>query len=141
MKTPLSFSATAQSKSGIAQSWNIETSGFTNSIAIPPEFNGPGGALSPEDLYIQALTNCFIGTFKVYAENSKLQFDDLQVSSQLTVDLNEQKKVCMKSCHFIITITNASNASKAELLVKKAIESGFILNSIKTELSYELTLR
>lgn len=138
MKLPLNFKAEAVTKHGIQQNWTIQSYGNEAQLAIPPEFNGPGGGFSPEDLFAQALTNCLIATFKVYAENSKLTFEDLKVNADLTVDFNENKKTVMKKCHLNVVLKGASQPEKGTLLIKKAFESGFILNSVKTELSYSL---
>lgn len=140
MKLPLDFKAEATTTHGINTTWSVSSSDQNLTCAIPPEFNGPGGGLSPEDLFAQALTNCLVATFKVYAENSKLTFSKLKVLTDLTVDLNEAKKTIMKKCHFNITVDGSSNSSKTEILIKKAFESGFILNSVKTELTYNLQL-
>ena len=135
---PLHFSTKAHAQSGMNTIWNIDSSEFNLSCAIPPEFEGPGGALSPEDLYAQALTNCFVATFKVYAEKSKLSFESLSAQGQLVVDLDESKKPCMKKFNLKAEIKSPNSVEKAELLLQKAFKSGFILNSVKTELSLEV---
>ncbi len=140
MKLPLEFKASAHTISGIQNTWTVESYNHKIQCAIPPEFSGPGGGLSPEDLFAQALTNCLIATFKVYAENSRLTFDKLNVETHLCVDQNENKKTVMKSCKFHVQIQNPSSADKAQILIQKAFDSGFILNSVKTELSYELAI-
>jgi organic hydroperoxide reductase OsmC/OhrA len=139
-KYPIDFIAASETKNGVGSTWSVESYGHKTICAIPPEFNGPGGGFSPEDLFAQALTNCLIATFKVYAENSKLTFEDLKVLTVLSVDQIENRKVIMKKCNFHVTMTGASSPEKAQLLIKKSFESGFILNSVKTELSYELHL-
>jgi organic hydroperoxide reductase OsmC/OhrA len=135
---PIQFSTNAHSENGINTIWSVNSNPFTMNCAIPPEFEGPGGALSPEDLYAQALTNCFIATFKVYAEKSKLTYELLTANGHLTVDLDENKKPCMKKFNLDITIQKPSSLEKAELLAHKAFKSGFILNSVKTELNMTL---
>ena len=140
MKLPLEFKAQSQSPSGIQKIWSIESYGHQAKCAVPSEFGGPGGGFSPEDLFAQALTNCLVATFKVYAENSKLQFSDIKVETQLTVAMDDSKKVTMQKCHFDIKLHQTSQPEKAELLIKKAFDSGFILNSVKTELSYQLQI-
>ena len=50
------------------------------------------------------------------------------------------KKVCMKKFALKVFITGASNPDKAKLLAEKAFKNGFILNSVKTDLSFELAL-
>lgn len=138
---PILFKAEAQAHSGLQTSWTINSYSQETSCAIPPEFNGPGSGFSPEDLFAQALTNCLIGTFKVYAENSKMIFDQIKVQTKLSVDTNESRKVVMKKCHLAIFLTNPSNVDKAQLLIKKSFESGFILNSVKTEMTYNLVIQ
>ncbi len=138
---PLVFKAEAHSISGVQSSWTMNSYSKETSCAIPPEFKGPGNGFSPEDLFAQALTNCLIGTFKVYAENSKLTFDQIKIQTELSVDTNESRKVCMKKCHLEIQLINPSSPEKALLLIKKSFESGFILNSVKTELTYNLVIQ
>jgi organic hydroperoxide reductase OsmC/OhrA len=140
MKLPLQFKAESHSQSGVQTTWSIQSYGHQTACAIPSEFGGPGGGFSPEDLFAQALTNCLVATFKVYAENSKLIFSNIQVETNLTVAMNDTKKVTMQKCHFNINLYQTLQPEKAELLIKKAFESGFILNSVKTELSYQLQI-
>lgn len=135
---PVAFHASAYSKSGIAVPWDIESQGLGTQCAIPPEFEGPGGAFSPEDLFAQAITNCFVATFKVYVEKSKLSFETLSVNTDLTVDLNDEKKPVMKKCLLKVVIAGSSNPERLRMLAQKAVSSGFILNSVKTELEFDL---
>jgi organic hydroperoxide reductase OsmC/OhrA len=140
IKYPILFHSDVNSLSGINSIWTIKSQNISNSCAIPEEFEGPGGALSPEDLYAQALTNCFVATFKVFAEKSKLEFESVSCKGELIVDLDEHKKPCMKSFKLRAQIKNANSVDKAKLLAEKAFKTGFILNSVKTELSFELVL-
>ena len=93
---PISFTSETLAKNGVQANWKTKSQFEESHVSIPPEFMGPGGGLSPEDLFNQALANCFVATFKVYAENSKLTFDDLTVSTKLIVDLDDNKKPVMK---------------------------------------------
>ncbi len=140
IRYPISFHGTAEAVGGLANSWDIQASGFKACCSVPPEFMGPGGAFSPEDLFNQALVNCFIGTFKVYAANSKLNIEKIDAQSELVVDLNSEKKPVMKSFKLKVNIKTDGQIDKAKLLAKKAFESGFILNSVKTETELELNV-
>ena len=135
---PISFFATSRAEAGIHTGWTTESSGFGTHCSIPPEFEGPGGGLSPEDLFAQSLTNCFLATFKVFAEKSKLHFTLLEATTELKVDLDLLKRPVMKSAVVKVLITGASSVDRAKLLAQKAFTSGFILNSVKTELTLEL---
>jgi len=135
---PLDFHASLTSPAGIQAAWSAKVGAHSISCNIPKEFDGPGGGISPEDLFVLALTNCLVATFKVYAEHSKVSFEDLSVNGHLTVDLNEAKKPVMKSCVLKARLKKASNPELGKRLLQRAFESGFILNSVKTELSLEI---
>ena len=135
---PIEFSSSTESMGGMTSLWKTASPDGASQCSIPKEFMGPGGALSPEDLFNHALTNCFVATFKVYAENSKLQFEKVTVESKLIVDLDERKKPVMKEFFLKAVISHPSNPDKAKLLAKKACESGFILNSVKTMCHFDI---
>jgi organic hydroperoxide reductase OsmC/OhrA len=140
IKYPISFFAKTYSPQGMNSAWNFENQNITSPCSIPPEFDGPGGGLSPEDLYVQALTSCFVATFKVYAEKSKVSFSRVSVNSELIVDLNEEKKPVMKKCQLNVLLSGCSNGERAKALAEKAFQAGFILNSVKTELALNLRI-
>lgn len=136
---PVQFHAHAKSEVGINSNWSIESVGREVVCAIPPEFDGPGTGLSPEDLFAQALTNCFVATFKVYAEKSKLAFTTVEVKSLLLVDLGESGKPVMSSCRLDVHIDGCERPDRIRTIAQKAFESGFILNSVKTKLELNVT--
>lgn len=137
---PIRFGSQTQSSCGISTGWVTRTNQFETKVAIPPEFAGPGVGLSPEDLFNQALANCFVATFKVYAEHSKLTFEEIIVSTELVVAPDENKKPVMKEFFLRAQIRRPSNPEKARFLAKKASESGFILNSVKTTCHFEFEI-
>lgn len=136
---PITFKGGAEAGPGMAERWSVFASRFEGTCCVPEEFEGGGGTFSPEDYFLLALENCFIATFKVYAHYSKLSFQNLEVSASLVVDKGEDHKVTMKSLHLAIQLTGADE-KKAQLLVKKTMDNGFILQSVKTAITYELTL-
>lgn len=138
IRYPISFHATAKAPFGIQSKWSTESQTIQGACAIPPEFEGPGGALSPEDLFAQALTNCFIATFKVYAEKSKVVFQEVTVRTELVADLGENKKPVMTKCILHIVIRGCESPERIRTLAEKAFASGFIINSVKTEMRMEL---
>jgi organic hydroperoxide reductase OsmC/OhrA len=137
---PIVFKTNARAPSGIQTTWIEESQSIKTLCSIPQEFEGPGGGLSPEDLFAQALSGCFLATFKVYAEKSRIEFDHISVQGELTVDLDESKKPIMKKFILNAEISGCSNLDRARSLAEKAFSSGFILNSVKTELSLNLSV-
>jgi hypothetical protein len=138
---PIEFQTQTTATHGIQTHWKSKIPSGELDLSVPPEFKGPGGSASPEDLFNAALANCFIGTFKVYAENSKLTFLKLEVSSKLVLDLDEKKMPVMKEFFLTAIIVDPSNSERALLLAKKASESGFILNSVKTHCHFDLQVK
>ena len=137
---PVSFFAESTAPSGLKTSWDVRSSDFEAVCSVPKEFEGNGGSFSPEDFFLLSLQNCFVATFKVYAEYPKLNFDRLDVHGELIVDKDDNQKPMMKIVNLKIAIHNVSDQKKAALLAKKTIENGFILQSVKTEIRHELIL-
>jgi organic hydroperoxide reductase OsmC/OhrA len=129
---PVAFIGQSQATSGIKTAWMTSASEGESACCIPPEFEGQGGNFSPEDFFLLALQNCFVATFKVYAEYSKLSFTNLQVKGELIVDKNDDGKPVMKDFNLMIEIDEVQDQKKALLLIKKTLSNGFILQSVKT---------
>ncbi len=138
---PIKFSSTASALSGVSSIWKVESLNNNAICAVPIEFGGPGGGFSPEDFFAQALMNCFLATFKVYAEGSKIIYSEIEVSSELTVDKNESGQPIMSHFMMNIYIRDAERADRIEQIVLKALRSGFILNSVKTKIEHSIKIQ
>ena len=135
---PISFFGEGNATSGIKTPWSNLASEYNADCCVPKEFEGAGGTFSPEDYFLLALQNCFIATFKVYAEYSKVTFGEISVKSELVVDKNENQKPVMKALKMKITVNEPSDERKVKFIVTKTLENGFILNSVKTEIIPEI---
>lgn len=135
---PMHFKVSSEAQSGIQKTWQTQAASFNEKVdvAIPPEFSGPGGGFSPEDLYAMALTNCFIATFKVFAEKSRLNFKNLKITSTLTVDRNEKGQPWMSKIHLEVELSEVAQKENAQRLLEKASQSCMILNSVLTEKTF-----
>jgi organic hydroperoxide reductase OsmC/OhrA len=139
-KLPLEFESSASASGEMSKPWHIQSGDQSANCSVPPEFGGPGGGFSPEDLYLQALINCFVGTFKVYAKGSRINFSRLDVTANLTVDKDAAGAVRMQRCHLYINVLGAEKPDRIKVLVEKVFRDGFILNSVKTEIHYNLLI-
>jgi uncharacterized OsmC-like protein len=139
---PLSFKVSSSANSGIQHPW---TSTFTPSgeepvislVAIPREFEGPGGGYSPEDFYALALVNCFVATFKVFAEKSNLIFSDLECEAALVVDRDEKGIPWMSSFHLKGILSGTVDPERTRRILDKTSQACMILNSVKTVKTFE----
>lgn len=139
---PMHFKINSSSESGIQTKWFTKAEQLNTQVdvAIPPEFAGPGGGHSPEDLYAMALTNCFIATFKVFAEKSRLNFQNIKIQSVLSVDRNEKGQPWMSKIHLNIELTGVSQKENAQRLLEKTSQSCMILNSVLTEKTFDFKI-
>ena len=135
LRYPMKFNVKSSSKSGISQQWSTSAEAMPEALkgAIPPEFGGPGQGYSPEDFYALAIANCFVATFKVYAEKSRLDFEDLHVDVTLEVDRDEKGFPWMARAFLNAKIVRPSSKENAENLMNKAFKGCLVMNSIKTE--------
>lgn len=58
-------------------------------FTAPPEFGGLEGRWTPEDLLLGAAASCFTTTFHTVARYSKLEYVDLEVEAETTVQKAE----------------------------------------------------
>jgi organic hydroperoxide reductase OsmC/OhrA len=138
---PMLFSSEAKGKGDYEQPWSITSGDVSSVCAIPREFGGFGGGFSPEDLFLQAAMNCFLGTFKVVVKLSKMSFSEVQVKGTLSVDKNSENKIVMKSIALEINVADFDRPDRLEAIVAKVIRDGYILNSIKSDVTFSLSQR
>jgi len=67
---------------------SFAASGVRNPIAVPPEFQGPGGGASPEELLTGAIAACYTMTFGIIAQNRKLPVKDIKTVATGEVEQN-----------------------------------------------------
>lgn len=139
---PMQFLVNGDSNAGIQSSWRSFTPTIQQelTLSIPPEFDGPGNGYSPEDLYALALQNCFIATFKVFAEKSKLTYEKIEAHSTLTVDRNEKGQPWMHSFHLQILLQGVESKESALRTLEKVAKNCMILNSVNTKKSFAFNI-
>lgn len=137
---PKTFSVSSQGLSGVHETWVnklVDKDCTPLVMAIPPEFEGPGGAYSPEDLYALSLMNCYLATFKFIAEKSKLHYESIYGNATLFVDKGEEKSPWMERVLIRIRLDGASQNDRALSLMEKTKAHCMILNSVKTKIEFD----
>jgi peroxiredoxin-like protein len=88
--TPLPHRYTASLSGRPAGYARISARGLpTLDAAPPPEFGGPGDAWTPEHLLLAAVETCYLFTLRAHARASQLQFLELDLTADGTVDREE----------------------------------------------------
>ena len=138
--SPKKFKVESRGASGVSSLWiNKLTDKESRPIdmAIPPEFEGPGGTYSPEDLYALSLMNCYLATFKYIAEKSKLQYSEILANAELVVTNGEEKSPWMERVNIQVELKGCANPERALSLMEKTKAHCMIINSVKTKVSFE----
>ncbi len=142
IKFPMKFEAIANATSGIHSPWTAQTDLLPPiPSAIPPEFMGPGGGYSPEDLFSLAVVNCVIATFKVYCEKGKLWFRSIQGKAILTVDkIAGEPGFGMTQIDITFDIHGASDEKDVKKTLESAIRDCAVSNSIKSGKTFHIKM-
>lgn len=139
---PLKFEVFATAPSGMGKPWTCQADKLPPiPVAIPPEFQGPGGGYSPEDLYGLALLNCLLATLKVYLEKGSVAYEALEGKAITTADkLASEPGFLMSQVEFFLTIRKPSDAEKAKKIADMAIRDSGICNSVKSGKTYHIAI-
>ncbi len=140
LKFPMKFEVQATASGGIDSRWSSQTDLLPPiPTAIPPEFSGPGGGYSPEDLFALSVVNCVIATFKVYCEKAKQTFQEIQGKATLTVDkIPGEVSFGMTQINMTFHVSGSSNPEKIKSLLEAAIKDCAVSNSIKSGKTFNI---
>lgn len=66
---------------GAAGTYLAERSGTSQTLGVPPEFQGTGVGTNPEELLTAAIASCYSITFGIIAENRKLPVQSIDTKA------------------------------------------------------------
>lgn len=126
----LSFRSESVSTSGVQKTWQAGAGEHHLELAVPPEFQGVGGAFSPEDLYSMALANCLAATFKVIAQNSRFEYEKLEVKLDCRIE-KVGALFQVKELVFDVDLVGAPDVDKGRRLLDRCSKTGILINSVQ----------
>lgn len=113
----------------------------TINYAAPPEFGGEPGLWTPEHLLVAAVATCYAATLRAVADASKLEFDDLRVSVEGTIERLEGgyrfTKITLRP---VVKITSDDHRERMGRLLEKAEHSCLISRSLACTMILEPTI-
>ena len=114
----------------------------TFEVATPPQFpKGMEGVWSPEHLYTGSVGSCFMTTFLAIAENSKLEFDSLNIACKGILEQVEGKLLMTKvELQPVVTIKNEKDRERAERILQKSEAACLISNSINAKVELKTSV-
>lgn len=115
--------------------WTTESRGQFE-VGIPQEFGGTFDGPAPENYYAIALTNCYVATFTVMADNSDFTFQEVNADGTLRLRPDDGSTV-VDSFDLTVELQVESPDRKAEVLLKRTQEHCFILQSVDFPVSVE----
>jgi organic hydroperoxide reductase OsmC/OhrA len=100
----------------------LTSHGLNPMVSAPPaEFNGPGHLWSPETLFVGAVADCFILTFKAIATAAKLRWTTLVCDAAGTLDRTEKAvRFTGIELHARLELPYQTDEEKARRLLEKA---------------------
>lgn len=110
----------------------------TVEVATPPEFpNGMEGFWSPEHLFVASVSSCLMTTFLAIAENSRLEFSDLNVNGTGKLEKVDGKLMVREiTLNARVEIPDEKDRERAERILHKAESACLISNSINSKIIF-----
>jgi organic hydroperoxide reductase OsmC/OhrA len=100
--------------------------------APPAEFDGPGDAWSPETLFVAAIADCFILTFRALAKASHFEWTRLSCRVEGVLDRAEGvTQFTAYTTYATLEIPPAGDAAKARALLEKSEHRCLVANSLR----------
>ena len=107
-------------------------------VATPPEFDGPEGIISPEDLFVAAATSCLMTTFVTFTKKMHIEFKSFSCDGYGTLERVEKgfqfTKLLLKAK---VTVESEELVPKAERALELAGKYCLVSNSMKCPTEHE----
>ena len=107
-------------------------------VASPPEFEGPKGIISPEDLFVAAATSCFMTTFIAFTKKMRFEHKAFSCKGKGTLERVEKgfqfTKLLLKTT---VMVESEETKAKAERALELAAKYCLVSNSMKCPVVHE----
>ncbi len=104
-------------------------------ISTPPQFDGPPGYWSPEEMFLASINSCIMTTFLYFVDRFGAFFLSYESSARGEVSLVAGKYMFTAiAVHPRILIADESKRQKVELSMEKGEKYCLVSNSAKTEI-------
>lgn len=100
--------------------------------APPAEFDGPGDAWSPETLFVAAIADCFILTFRALAKASHCEWTRLSCRVEGVLDRSDGvTQFTAYTTYATLEIPPSGDAGNARTLLEKSEHRCLVANSLR----------
>ncbi|RLI54791.1 MAG: OsmC family peroxiredoxin [Candidatus Thorarchaeota archaeon] len=106
----------------------------TVEVATPPEFSGPEGIISPEDLFVASAAVCLMTTFVTFTKKMRFEYKGFTVNGTGTLQKLEKgyqfTKIVLNAT---VTVESEELRPKAQRALELAGKYCLVTNSMKCE--------
>ena len=121
--------------------WTAESRGMVElgegrqdlEVAPPPEFKGPKGLWSPEDLFVSSIETCFFLTLMFYLKQNKVELFAYSSKADGLLERVDGKMWFPQVDIYPVLVSNA-DPTKIEELMHKAEQDCLVARSVKTRI-------
>jgi organic hydroperoxide reductase OsmC/OhrA len=107
-------------------------------VSAPPEFDGPEGIISPEDLFVAAATSCLMTTFVTFTKKMRFDFKSFSCDGYGTLERIDKgfqfTKLLLKTK---VKVESEDLKPKAERALELAGKYCLVSNSMKCPTEHE----
>lgn len=109
----------------------------------PPEFGGPEGYWSPETLFVAAVADCYILSFRAVARHAGLDWVRLRCDVEARLEKDDQGVVRFTRLVLrpVLELPDDADRDQAQDLLGKAKRGCLVSNSLNAEIALETELR
>jgi peroxiredoxin-like protein len=110
--------------------------------APPAQFDGPGDAWSPEQFLLAAVASCFLFTLRAVARASKLEFVNLELDAEGTVDRgNGATRFTEIGLHATLDVPQGTDHGRALAILEKTESACLVSASLATPIRLDAEVR
>ena len=107
-------------------------------VASPPEFEGPEGIITPEDMFVAASASCLMTTFVTFSKKMRFDYESFTVEGEGTLERVEKgfqfTRIVLKTR---VVVASEDLVPKAERALELAGKYCLVSNSMKCETIHE----
>ncbi len=102
----------------------------------PPEFNGPPGNWSPETLFVAAVADCFVLSFRAVANASRLDWSEIDCEAAGVLDRTDEGLWFTRiELQVKLRVPPGADPERAARLLEKAEQSCLVSKSLRSQVT------
>ncbi len=127
------YKTTLKWKEGLIDDLKTE-SGSRMDFSSPPEFRGPGGLITPEELFVASENTCYMLTFLAFVEKMRIELVSYDCDAVGHLEQADKGHIISKiELRPKIVVKSEEDAKNTEKAIELSKKYCFIEKSIKTE--------